>query len=199
MFFEGLAPGIAENTQAVADVLAGLGAELREVELHGAQEAMETANALIRAEATGLHAERLATDPGRFGADVRRRLELGNAVTGPQVGQALAVMREWRLRVLRAFDEVDLLLTPTTNATAPLREGADMIAVTAGLTRFTYPWSLAGLPAASVPSGLAPDGLPTGAQLAAAPWRDALVLRAGHAIQGATDWHRLRPGDRAGP
>jgi aspartyl-tRNA(Asn)/glutamyl-tRNA(Gln) amidotransferase subunit A len=154
---------------------------------------MHTANALIRAEATGLHAERLATDPGAFGHDVRRRLELGNAITGPQVGQALAVMRAWRVRVLRAFDDVDLLLTPTTNATAPLREGADMIEVTAGLTRFTYPWSLAGLPAASIPSGLAPDGLPTGAQLAAAPWRDALVLRAGHAIQAVTDWHRLRP------
>jgi aspartyl-tRNA(Asn)/glutamyl-tRNA(Gln) amidotransferase subunit A len=193
MFFKDLAPGIAESTQAVADVLADLGAQLVEVALDGAEEAMTTANALIRAEATGLHAERLATDPGSFGADVRRRLELGNAITGPQVGQALAVMREWRLRVLQAFDDVDLLLTPTTNATAPRREGADMIEVTAGLTRFTYPWSLAGLPAASVPSGLAPDGLPTGAQLAAAPWRDALVLRAGHAIQQVTDWHRLRP------
>jgi aspartyl-tRNA(Asn)/glutamyl-tRNA(Gln) amidotransferase subunit A len=193
LFFEDLAPGIAENTQAVADVLAAAGARLVEVDLEGAEAAMETANALIRAEATGLHAERLATDPGGFGADVRRRLELGNAITGPEVAQALAAMRSWRLRVLRAFDDVDLLLTPTTNATAPLREGADMIAVTAALTRFTYPWSLAGLPAASIPSGLAPDGLPTGAQLAAAPWRDALVLRAGHTVQKATDWHRLRP------
>ena len=68
-----------------------------------------------------------------------------------------------------------------------------MIAVTAELTRFTYAWSLAHLPAVSIPCGLDAAGLPTGVQLAAAPWRDALVLRAGHAVQEATDWHRRRP------
>ena len=46
---------------------------------------------------------------------------------------------------------------------------------------------------ASIPSGLDDTGLPTGVQLAAAPWRDALVLRTAHAVQGATDWHRRRP------
>ncbi len=109
---------------------------------------------------------------------MRRRLELGNAVTGPDVGRALAGMRDWRVRMLQLFDDVDLLLTPTTNATAPLRADADMIAVTAELTRFTYAWSLAHLPAASIPSGLDGAGLPTGVQLAAAPWHDALILRA---------------------
>jgi aspartyl-tRNA(Asn)/glutamyl-tRNA(Gln) amidotransferase subunit A len=192
-FFEDVDPAIAANTQAAADVLAGLGAEVVDVDLHGADEATGIATILIRAEATGLHRERLADDPGSFGADVLRRLELGNAVTGPDVGRALAGMRDWRVRMLQGFDDVDLLLTPTTNATAPLRADADMIAVTAELTRFTYAWSLAHLPAASIPSGLDGAGLPTGVQLAAAPWHDALVLRAAHAVQEATDWHRRRP------
>jgi Asp-tRNA(Asn)/Glu-tRNA(Gln) amidotransferase A subunit family amidase len=59
--------------------------------------------------------------------------------------------------------------------------------------RLTYPWSLASMPAASIPCGLDEAGLPVGAQLAAAPWHDALVLRAGVAIQSVTDWHRARP------
>jgi aspartyl-tRNA(Asn)/glutamyl-tRNA(Gln) amidotransferase subunit A len=102
-------------------------------------------------------------------------------------------MRAWRVRMLQAFDDVDVILTPTTNATAPPIGDDDMIAMTAQLTRYTYAWSLAGLPAASVPSGFDGAGLPTGVQLAAAPWRDALVLRCGHALQQATDWHRRRP------
>ena len=109
------------------------------------------------------------------------------------MADAIARMRDWRVRMLQVFDGVDLLLTPTTNATAPRIADAEMIATTAQLTRFTYAWSLAWMPAASVPSGVDEQGLPTGVQLAAAPWRDALALRAGAAVQRATDLHRRRP------
>jgi Asp-tRNA(Asn)/Glu-tRNA(Gln) amidotransferase A subunit family amidase len=61
------------------------------------------------------------------------------------------------------------------------------------MTRFTYSWSLAHLPAISLPSGLSEEGLPVGVQLACAPWQDPLLLRAGAAYQSVTDWHRQRP------
>ena len=50
----------------------------------------------------------------------------------------------------------------------------------------------AGAPAASVPVGFTQAGLPVGMQLAAARWRDDLVLRAAHAYQQVTDWHLRR-------
>jgi Asp-tRNA(Asn)/Glu-tRNA(Gln) amidotransferase A subunit family amidase len=68
-----------------------------------------------------------------------------------------------------------------------------MIATTAKLTRFTYPWSLAHMPAVSLPCGLADNGMPVGVQLGADQWQEGLLLRAGVAYQGATDWHRMRP------
>ena len=61
------------------------------------------------------------------------------------------------------------------------------------VTRLTYPWSVASAPALSVPCGFDSEGMPAGLQLAAAPLRDDLVLRAGAAYQQATDWHRRRP------
>jgi aspartyl-tRNA(Asn)/glutamyl-tRNA(Gln) amidotransferase subunit A len=42
--------------------------------------------------------------------------------------------------------------------------------------RYTGPWNLAGIPAVSLPCGLAEDGLPAGLQLAAPAGADALLL-----------------------
>ena len=103
-------------------------------------------------------------------------------------------MYEWRrdMRV-RFRTDVDLILTPTGNAAAPRIEGAEMIPTTARLTRLTYPWSLAHMPAVSIPCGFTSTGLPIGVQLGADQYQEALLLRAGVAYQGVTDWHRRRP------
>ena len=69
-----------------------------------------------------------------------------------------------------------------------------MIETTRRLVRLTYGWSLAGLPALSVPCGFSGAGLPVGLQLAAAPLGEATVLRAGAAYQHVTDWHLREPG-----
>ena len=50
-------------------------------------------------------------------------------------------------------------------------------------TPFTYPFNLTGQPAASVPCGLAPDGLPVGLQIVGPRYADALVLRAARAYE----------------
>ena len=58
---------------------------------------------------------------------------------------------------------------------------------------FTLGGSLAGLPGISVPSGLARGGLPVGAQLLAAPWQEATLVRAAAAIEAAALLGGARP------
>jgi aspartyl-tRNA(Asn)/glutamyl-tRNA(Gln) amidotransferase subunit A len=60
-----------------------------------------------------------------------------------------------------------------------------------GWSPYTYPFNLTQQPAASVPSGLARNGLPMGVQLAGAPRADAMVLRAAHALEQAMLMPRL--------
>jgi aspartyl-tRNA(Asn)/glutamyl-tRNA(Gln) amidotransferase subunit A len=55
------------------------------------------------------------------------------------------------------------------------------------------PFNLAGLPALALPCGFSGETLPLSLQLAGRPFDEATVLRAGHAYQQATDWHRRRP------
>ena len=102
-------------------------------------------------------------------------------------------MRHWQARMRVALHRVDMILTPTTPEVAPPLAGAETISTTAHLTSLTYPWSLAGLPAISLPSGSGEHGLPTGVQLTAAPWRDGLLLEVGIAFQQVTSFHRERP------
>jgi aspartyl-tRNA(Asn)/glutamyl-tRNA(Gln) amidotransferase subunit A len=49
------------------------------------------------------------------------------------------------------------------------------------------------VPAVSVNAGFTKAGMPIGMQLLARPHDDATALRAGHAYQQATDWHKRAP------
>jgi Asp-tRNA(Asn)/Glu-tRNA(Gln) amidotransferase A subunit family amidase len=53
------------------------------------------------------------------------------------------------------------------------------------LLRNTRPFNVWGLPAISLPCGITKTGLPVGLQIAAAPWREELVLRLASAYEKA--------------
>jgi amidase len=59
--------------------------------------------------------------------------------------------------------------------------------------RFTLPFNATGSPTLSLPSGFAPSGLPLGIQLIGPHLSEALLCRAGHAFQMATDHHTRHP------
>jgi len=61
------------------------------------------------------------------------------------------------------------------------------------LTQYTRPFNLNGFPAITLPCGFSEDGLPIGLQIAGRPFDEATVLRAAHAYEQSTEWHRRRP------
>ncbi|MGH6683537.1 MAG: amidase [Pseudolabrys sp.] len=92
--------------------------------------------------------------------------------------------------MLRFHRRYDLLLTPTMPITA-LKVGCETTEngvygdEWTGWSPYTYPFNLTQQPAASVPSGLAADGLPMGVQIVGAPRSDGTVLRAARVIEQA--------------
>ncbi len=193
-FWSGLDDGIDDAVRGLAERLEALGAELVDISIPSVEEAQLICTQLIRTEALALHETDLARRPEAFSSAAARRLALGRDVSGVEVSRMTGRMYDLRRDLRRLFSSgLDLLLTPTAPAVAPPIEGAEMIATTARMTRFAYPWSVAALPVLSLPCGVTADGLPVGAQLAAAPWHERLLVGAGLALQDATDWHRLRP------
>jgi aspartyl-tRNA(Asn)/glutamyl-tRNA(Gln) amidotransferase subunit A len=192
-FFDGADADVADRVRDAAETLARGGAAVEEVELPGAERADETTTRMIWAEAYAIHRRRLDEQPELFGEDVRRRLLLGAEVAGADYAEYRQWARQWRRSLELAFRDLDLVLTPAAETTAPRVDDAEMIATTRRLTRLTYAWTLAGLPALSVPCGFDGAGLPIGLQLAAAPFCEATLVRAGAAYQRLTDWHLHEP------
>ena len=92
------------------------------------------------------------------------------------------------------FDEFDLLLTPTMPTEAFAAEGPPPSEIDGkpipllGAVAFTYPFNFSGHPAASVPAGLTPAGLPAGLQIVAPRHREDLILQAARAYEKVRPW-----------
>ncbi len=133
-----------------------------------------------------------------FGPEVKRRILTGTYCLSygyydAYYKKAMRVRRVIRDEFARAFEEVDLLLTPSSPGVA-FKRGAlasDHIAMYQQ-DCFTTPAALAGQPSLSIPCGF-DQGLPLGMQLIGAHFSDALLLELAHAYQQVTDWHRQRP------
>ena len=199
-YYEDVQAELLAGVEAAVGTLRSLGAETREVTLDGAAEAWRLlATVLAMTDAAELHRERMASQPERMGRDVFQRIAVGREVTGMQYAAAMRFREAWRCRLAEPFRQVDLIAVPTTPFTAPkVAEVGDMGGTSNQINRFNFGWSLGGVPALSLPCGIAGNGLPFGLQLVAPWWQEARLVAAGSAFQQVTDWHLRRPPPPAG-
>jgi len=134
-----------------------------------------------------------------FGPEVKRRIMLGTYALSSGYYDAY-YKKAQQVRTLikndfeNAFKEVDVIVTPTS-PTAAFRLGektedplqmylADI---------FTISVNLAGVPGISVPCGFTPGNLPIGLQLIGRHFDEETLLKASHAYEQSTEWHKRKP------
>lgn len=188
-FFKDIDSEVKEAVLKVAQQLKGLGATLCDISIPEVERAQTEMTTLLAADAAAYHRERLDKRPELFGDDVKRRLLLGRDVTGEQYSRAFSWRKGWSRHLEIVFSTVDLILTPTVGVEVPLVEGVETISATKSATRFTYAWSMAGVPSISMPCGYTSRGMPIGVQIAAGHWQDYKLLDVGRAYQLITNWH----------
>ena len=214
---EGLDPEVKAATDAAVKQLEALGAEVKEISLPHTEYAIATYYIIATAEASanlarfegvrygarvdGADPEEMnrKTRGAGFGEEVKRRIILGTYVLSSGYYDAY-YLRAQKVRTLirqdflKAFEEVDLIASPTTPTPAfkigekagdPLQMYLSDI--------YTISCNLAGLCGISVPCGFSETGLPIGLQLLGKPFGESDLLRAAHAYEQATDWHKHRP------
>lgn len=178
-----------ESIAAVEEVAAALGG--RQGVRANRQDACSTAEAhraraaayiITAAESANLHLENLRTRPQDFDPATRDRFLAGALIPAHWYHQAQRFRSWYRDRLREVFQEVDVILAPTTPCVAPLLGQEKMvidgeeILVRPNLGLYTQPLSFIGLPVLSVPV-CRPNALPLGVQIIAAPYQEASVLR----------------------
>ncbi|MBL3554994.1 MULTISPECIES: Asp-tRNA(Asn)/Glu-tRNA(Gln) amidotransferase subunit GatA [Marinobacter] len=133
-----------------------------------------------------------------FGAEVKRRILVGTYALSAGYFDAYYLKAQKVRRLIQqdfidAFQEVDVLMSPTTPSPAFVQGEKSNDPVTMYLEDvFTVAINLAGIPAMSVPAGFV-DGLPVGLQIIGDYFSEARLLNAAHQYQQVTDWHQREP------
>jgi aspartyl-tRNA(Asn)/glutamyl-tRNA(Gln) amidotransferase subunit A len=177
--------------EASIEVLRGLGAEVRDIDFPDPVYYQD--NMMFNAESAAYHEERFRERPEELSPLIRERVASNMSITGIDYARARWRQLEFKQKVAGVLREVDLILTPTTPV--PPLKIADVEPAGPGrvLGRHTGPFNTLHVPTISLPCGFTSDGLPIGLQLSGRWWEESLVLRAAHAYQQATDWHKRRP------
>ncbi len=190
-FFDDVDPEIARAFEEALATLRALGADVRDVTLPSLA-ATHSFLVIMLAEAFAYHERDLRERPAMYGDVLRERLLAGGLVSGSEYVQAQRVRAMIAAEVAATLRDVDLLATPTTPK--PATSFAAAHDPDFGFPRSNMaPFNLTGLPTLALPCGFSPAGLPLSLQLAGRPFEETTVLRAGHAYERATEWHRRRP------
>ncbi|HEY4315346.1 MAG TPA: Asp-tRNA(Asn)/Glu-tRNA(Gln) amidotransferase subunit GatA [Actinomycetes bacterium] len=210
---EGYQPGVEQRFREGVELLTSMGAEVVEVSCPHFAYALPAYYLILPSEASsnlarfdGMRYGLRVGDDGTasaegvmsvtrdagFGAEVKRRIMLGTyALSSGYYDAYYGQAQKVRTLVVRdfeaAFEQADVLVSPTTPTTAfRLGERIDdpMAMYLADLC--TIPSNLAGNASLSLPAGLAPeDGLPVGFQVMAPPMADDRLYRVGGALEAA--------------
>jgi aspartyl-tRNA(Asn)/glutamyl-tRNA(Gln) amidotransferase subunit A len=218
---EGLSESIAEAFEDCRKGLEKLGATFVEIELMHHHHSVGAYYVIAPAEASanlarydGVRFGYRCEDPADlqdlylrsrnegFGDEVKRRILVGTFALSAgyydaYYKQAQRVRRLIQGDFLQAFDQVDMILTPTTPTTAfSLGENTEDPVAMYLQDIYTISANLAGLPAISFPAGMS-LGLPIGLQLVGPHLKEATLLSCVHQFQQVTDWHNQHPRDWA--
>jgi Asp-tRNA(Asn)/Glu-tRNA(Gln) amidotransferase A subunit family amidase len=192
-FFETLDPEIATALDRALTVLERLGCELRDVGIPA-----DTDTTIFRGEAWEEYGARAAATPELFQPETLRRIRAGAEVGADLLASSRRALAETRAGAAALFENVDLLVTPTT--VVPAFEVGDPPQITPDLRdrelvslRNTRPFNALGLPSLSVPCGATADGLPIGLQITGAPQAEATVLALADGYERAAGERRALP------
>ncbi len=189
-FYDNLDTEVASAVEEAIRVLAAMVTVIVDIDVQ-----VSTDRTLQAGEAYEYHRDSARKSPHLYQPETLRRILTGENVTAAEIEKHRGELQQIRRDIRKVFENVDLLVTPTTPIPAPaiseletnptLLRPREII-----LLRNTRPVNVWGLPAISVPCGFTGAGLPIGMQIIGPHWGETLVLQLAYAFEQAADWQR---------
>lgn len=194
------AVGVDTEVQAALEeslkVFRSLGVSIREVEIPHLSYAPAADFTILRVEGFNVHLTNLRDKRDKYGASAFRDIAAGGYLRTVDYYRALQTRRLISGELARAFESIDILMTPTTPQTAIRGEFASPpqdSKVARSSVAFLAPFNLSGSPAMSIPCGFTKANMPIGLQLVGRAFEEEGLLRAAYAYQAVTQWHTKTP------
>ncbi len=188
---------VAGALQAAIAVFQELGARVVDVSFPPYEELVSKWIMMCAIETAVAHEETYPARAEDYGPELAQLIDQGRDTAGMEVAKGTHLRRAFTRLLANLFEEIDCLLIPTMPLPIPTLDkmgeyGGDP-SVLNGILRFTAPFDFSGSPTITLPNGLDRRGLPLSMQLVAPHLREDRLVRAGHAFQTMTDWHRMTP------
>jgi amidase len=183
------------TVRAAVDVLVSLGGDLREVKFPDPKQIVWDWFEVCAAQSAVVHETTYPSRGGEYGPALAALLDMGIAMTATDYQKRILRRETFRGRVQSLFAEIDLLAIPVLAFPPPTIERmtrVDDVAIY-GLHRFTCSFTMSGNPTITVPGGFTDNGIPIAVQFVGPHFGEAMLVRAAHAFQQATDWHLRHP------
>lgn len=182
---------------AVRKVIGELGGDIREVAFPDPEQVIADWVPLCGVETAVAHESTYPSRKDEYGPALAGLIDTGRGLSGMDYQKIVLRRIDFRGRVQALFQNIDLLVIPTTGIASPtvaqmatLGENPDLISA---LLRFTCPFDMTGSPTITLPAGFTAQNTPIAFQFVSRHFEEDLLVRAGWAYQQATDWHRQHP------
>jgi len=198
-YFQDAEPAVVDACEAAVEALCAQGARRVSIELPDLGLLRTAHMVTIVSEMLTSMTPQLNKDRRVFGHDVRLNLALARRLTNGDYVKAQRMRPRFYAGFQRAFEQADIIVTPTTACTAPeiqadaLKTGDSNLPLLDRIMRFSPAANLTGLPGLSVPVGYDSSGLPIGLQIMGPAWSESRLLGVGLAVEKAVE--RRAPSD----
>ena len=180
-------PEIWAHTESVANTLAEAGADVVELPLPESFAQVHSFQRIVmNVDCAGFHEANHRIRAADYGPRIRAGIEMGLIIPPATYLKAQRLRRQFRTDMGEMAARVDVVMTPATPAPTP----KDLN--TTGDAAFQVPWTAAGLPTVTVPTGLSDLGMPMAVQFGG-PWAEE------GRVLGAAQWCERVAGLNQGP
>ena len=187
-FHDNADPETRRHMSLVVERLSNAGAAIEELPSpEGIEVSVEDQRTIMAVEAAAFHEPMYRRQSQDYQPKLRELLRRGLEADALSYSRALERRTQFIADAQSLSERADVLLIPTT----PTPALADL--TNTGNPLFQGPWTHCGLPAVSIPSGLAESGLPLGIQLIASRFREPRLLAAARWCEAALDVHLSPP------